>query len=412
VAVSLKLVGQKKLIEIEYCNMEVLINGDASEWRHTQKQVFAMPGNPRYANHCELMTGWDEQNLYVCFHIHDHFLVGLEKADSLKRLHFNDGIEIYIDSHNDSRDTLDLNDYQFLVDLMGSNVIFRGDRLNLKLKHSVPKDSEIANIVFQVAAARQGTANDNSDLDSGYVVECAIPWASIGIKPKAGEQFAMDFCVNDNDTLIDFHSLPEGPVREYSNFSITGTADFGFPDQWLKVTLTGHPSVIKRFTRKYSSEWLNFLIVSLVMMLFLIGIFWYRIYQLKHIPVKTDGSLAPFIDFVINRPATLPDEKENRDLFTKARSIVLQHLDQQIRPEMLAQELAVSIRQLQRIFHDELNTTPTTFIILIKLEAAAQLLKQKNLTVAEVAYSVGFNDPAYFSRVFRKYFNCSPSNVV
>jgi len=411
-AACTRLVGQKKLIEIEYCNMEVQINGDASEWRHTQKQVFAMPGNSRLANRCELMTGWDEQNLYVCFQIKDHYLVGLEKPDSVKRLHFNDGIEIYIDSHNDSRDTLDINDYQFLVDLMGSSVIFRGDRLDLKLRQAVPKDAGIANIIFQVATSKEGSLNDNSDIDSGYTVECAIPWASIGIKPKAGNQYAMDFCVNDNDTVIDFHSLPEGPVHEYSNYSITGATDFGFPDRWLEIILTGHPSVIKRFTRKYSSEWLNFMIVTLVLMLAMMGVFWHRIYKLKHIPVKTDTSLAPLIDFVINKPRVQPDEGEGGDVFAKAREHILQHLDQPVKPETLALELAVSIRQLQRVFRDSMNTTPTTFIILIKLEAAAEMLKQNKLTVSEVAYSVGFNDPAYFSRVFKKYFNMSPSELI
>lgn len=371
-----------------------------------------MPGNPRFANRCELMTGWDEQNLYVCFLIKDHYLVGLEKPDSVKRLHFNDGIEIYIDSHDDSRDTLDINDYQFLVDLMGSNVIFRGDRLDLKLRQAVPKDAGIANIIFQVAVSREGTLNDNSDTDSGYTVECAIPWASIGIKPKAGNQYAMDFCVNDNDSVVDFHSLPEGPVNEYSNYSITGATDFGFPDKWLEIVLTGHPSVIKKFTQKYAGEWLNFLIISLVLMMVMIGLFWNRIYKLKHIPVKTDRSLAPLIDFVINKPTGQTTGIETADLFAKARNYILQHLDQPVKPETLAQELAVSIRQLQRVFHDEMNTTPTTFIILIKLEAAAEMLKQNKLTVSEVAYSVGFNDPAYFSRVFKKYFNISPSELV
>ena len=403
--------GQQAQLEIDYCNMEVIVDGNPSKWDQTKSHIFSTPTSAMYRNSCNVNFGWDEQSLYICMVVKDNYLVALEKADSLTRLHFNDGIEIYIDSHNDSRDTLDLNDYQFLIDLKGSTVIFRGDRLNLLLKHSVPKDSEIANIVFQVAATQQGTINNNTDIDSGFVVECAIPWASIGIKPVSGEQFAMDFCVNDNDTIIDFHKLPEGPVQGYLAFSLAGVSDFGFPDKWLKVKLAGKASVLKKMKSKYAGQWFVFFVFSLVLLLVLAVLFVFKIYKLKQIPTKTGNNLSPLLDFVINKPIGELEEKGNNELFSKAREYLMANLDKSIKPEALAQELGVSLRQLQRVFRDGLDTTPNTFIILIKLEVAAEMLKQNNLNISEVAYSVCFNDPSYFSRVFKKYFNISPSEL-
>jgi AraC-like DNA-binding protein len=121
--------------------------------------------------------------------------------------------------------------------------------------------------------------------------------------------------------------------------------------------------------------------------------------------------LSPLLDFVINKPIGELEEKGNNELFSKAREYLMANLDKSIKPEALAQELGVSLRQLQRVFRDGLDTTPNTFIILIKLEVAAEMLKQNNLNISEVAYSVGFNDPSYFSRVFKKYFNISPSEL-
>jgi AraC-like DNA-binding protein len=42
------------------------------------------------------------------------------------------------------------------------------------------------------------------------------------------------------------------------------------------------------------------------------------------------------------------------------------------------------------------------------LEACKEL-RHPNVPIGNVAYSVGFNDPSYFTRVFRRYVGCSPS---
>lgn len=53
--------------------------------------------------------------------------------------------------------------------------------------------------------------------------------------------------------------------------------------------------------------------------------------------------------------------------------------------------------------------TPIEFIRSIRLKRAAQLLEKSNLTVSEIAYEVGFNNPKYFSKFFKSEFNILPS---
>ncbi len=53
----------------------------------------------------------------------------------------------------------------------------------------------------------------------------------------------------------------------------------------------------------------------------------------------------------------------------------------------------------------------TEFIKNIRLNEAKQMLLEGNLTVSEIAYRVGFNDPSYFGKSFKKLFGKTPSEV-
>ena len=53
--------------------------------------------------------------------------------------------------------------------------------------------------------------------------------------------------------------------------------------------------------------------------------------------------------------------------------------------------------------------SPIEFIRHIRLQRAAQLLKKSQLTVSEIAYQVGFNNPKYFSKYFKDQFKTLPS---
>jgi two-component system, response regulator YesN len=64
---------------------------------------------------------------------------------------------------------------------------------------------------------------------------------------------------------------------------------------------------------------------------------------------------------------------------------------------------------LSRIFKESLEMTISDYIKLKRLEYAKELLKQKNMRIKDVAISVGIHDQLYFSRLFTKYFNITPS---
>ena len=77
--------------------------------------------------------------------------------------------------------------------------------------------------------------------------------------------------------------------------------------------------------------------------------------------------------------------------------------------EELSRELGMSRVHLYKKLLQITGKTPIEFIRVIRLKRAAQLLRESQLHVSEVAYEVGFNGPRYFSRYFKDEFGVQPS---
>ncbi|HOT13513.1 MAG TPA: two-component regulator propeller domain-containing protein [Bacteroidales bacterium] len=77
--------------------------------------------------------------------------------------------------------------------------------------------------------------------------------------------------------------------------------------------------------------------------------------------------------------------------------------------EDLSKEMGMSRVHLYKKLLFLTGKTPSEFIRLIRLKRAAQLLQKSQLTVAEISYQTGFNNPKYFARYFRDEFGILPS---
>lgn len=82
--------------------------------------------------------------------------------------------------------------------------------------------------------------------------------------------------------------------------------------------------------------------------------------------------------------------------------------DSEFSVETLSTELGISRVHLNRKLKDLLDISPSALIKSVRLKQAALLLIQSNVTVAEVAYSVGFSSPAYFTTNFTQYYGMTP----
>jgi AraC-like DNA-binding protein len=81
--------------------------------------------------------------------------------------------------------------------------------------------------------------------------------------------------------------------------------------------------------------------------------------------------------------------------------------------ETLAQEMAISRRQLNRKIKEYTGLTPNKYIVEIRLQKARNLFEQSpDLTVKEVSYEVGFSKTEYFSKLFKARFGKNPSELM
>lgn len=78
----------------------------------------------------------------------------------------------------------------------------------------------------------------------------------------------------------------------------------------------------------------------------------------------------------------------------------------------LSYDMNVSRSTLFRKLKNLTGQAPQAFMKKIRLERALHLLEMGQLRIAEVAYQVGFSDPNYFSKCFRKLFGKSPSSFM
>ncbi len=78
--------------------------------------------------------------------------------------------------------------------------------------------------------------------------------------------------------------------------------------------------------------------------------------------------------------------------------------------EDFAKEMCISKSLLYKKLKVLSDMSITDFINSYKIKKSLPLLKEGRLNVADVAFNVGYNDPKYFSRVFRKFMGMAPSN--
>lgn len=120
-------------------------------------------------------------------------------------------------------------------------------------------------------------------------------------------------------------------------------------------------------------------------------------------------------------------QKFQRQLILEPREVEIQALDEQFLNkvilaiethmeeadfgvDMLAEKIGMSQSVLYKKLKALTNMSVNDFSKSIRLKRAAQLLKQKQYTVYEIGYMVGFTDRKYFSREFKKQFGQTPSD--
>ena len=86
------------------------------------------------------------------------------------------------------------------------------------------------------------------------------------------------------------------------------------------------------------------------------------------------------------------------------------HYFEPLQTEELAARCGLSKSHFIHLFRMCMGMTPYSYLIRIRMERAETLLQTGDMTVQEVAFVCGYNDPLYFSRAFSRHFGVSPTD--
>ncbi|MEM7319844.1 MAG: GlxA family transcriptional regulator, partial [Pseudomonadota bacterium] len=93
-------------------------------------------------------------------------------------------------------------------------------------------------------------------------------------------------------------------------------------------------------------------------------------------------------------------------------SLVIQmmekNIEEPISPSILAKDVGMSTRQLERLFRRYLNRSPKRYYMELRLQKARNLLMQTDMSVINVALACGFASPSHFSKCYRAHYDTTP----
>jgi transcriptional regulator GlxA family with amidase domain len=88
--------------------------------------------------------------------------------------------------------------------------------------------------------------------------------------------------------------------------------------------------------------------------------------------------------------------------------IMEKNIEEPISPSVLAKDVGMSTRQLERLFRRYLNRSPKRYYMELRLQKARNLLMQTDMSVINVALACGFASPSHFSKCYRAHYNTTP----
>ena len=134
--------------------------------------------------------------------------------------------------------------------------------------------------------------------------------------------------------------------------------------------------------------------------------------QLRNLLITREKLQTYYSGSAITPSETESIVKREHVFIEKLRSYVLDHIqDSDLSVNTLSEMMEVSHIQLYRKLKALTGQTPSQFIRMLRLKKAIQMLETTDLNISEIAYEVGFNDPNYFTRVFKQEYGKVPGAI-
>lgn len=125
--------------------------------------------------------------------------------------------------------------------------------------------------------------------------------------------------------------------------------------------------------------------------------------------VRMAGYLQAALSLLME-PTSHNGQEALADYARQGAQYLRQNYSRSIGVEELARQAGISRSYLYRAFQAEFHCSPSAYLTRYRIQRACQLLLHSTLSVSAVAASVGYEDPFYFSRAFKREMGISPSS--
>lgn len=104
------------------------------------------------------------------------------------------------------------------------------------------------------------------------------------------------------------------------------------------------------------------------------------------------------------------DKADNTFFISLATHFMYENIENKLTLKELADHFGYSESYFYRLFYKETQYAPITYFLHLKIDRASQLLKNTTMKINQIALKLGFDDPYYFSRLFKKIVGMSPKS--
>ena len=240
-----------------------------------------------------------------------------------------------------------------------------------KIELSSNSNSTADNIDFEINDYHMDVENIRNRYKSEYLLS---HYVSIG-----DEKNALELMKSNSFTSID--RLPDYPIRNAKNLTIT-------------------LNTICRKALEDSS--IDTYLIHLLS----------EKYAIKIENIKTIKDITPLITSMIKSYCNLVNEHSveyNSPLVNNAVNYIKINYKTEVNLEDISKSLFVHPNYLSYKFKNDTGYTITEYLNTIRIKESKVLLKSTNDSISNIAYLVGYNDSKYFSRIFKKFNNITPS---
>ncbi|WP_417444510.1 AraC family transcriptional regulator [Joostella sp.] len=131
----------------------------------------------------------------------------------------------------------------------------------------------------------------------------------------------------------------------------------------------------------------------------------YKEHQIEYANIL---SLNFVSSFLYNSPESNLNNQKKETTIDGVKEYLLENLDKNLKLKDIASKFNYSASYLHSKFKNETGYPILVFFNLKKIQKACEYLNYTDLSIKEISFKMGFKDPLYFSRIFKKYMELSP----